>query len=155
MDLPNVKMLHHDIHPKNILSKCSMVITIGGTAGFEAAFYEKPTITFVDASYSSLKSVEILNDVKELPQLIRKQLDVKFDLDDLNNFISVLEKNSFAFDWSGFDSLAHHLLFYDGFLADVEITEKQMNNLLNSYSKQLEVLAEEHIKKINQHKKYL
>ncbi len=154
MNLPNVKMLHHTIHPKNILPKCSMVITIGGTAGFEAAFYEKPTITFVDTLYSSLKSVEILNDTKELPQLIQKQLNAKFDLSDLNNFVSVLEKSSFAFDWSGFDSLAGHILFYDGFLADVEISEKQMNELLDQYSKQLEILADEHIKKIIQHRKY-
>jgi len=154
MDLPNVKMLHHTVHPKNILPKCSMVITIGGTAGFEAAFYEKPTITFVDTLYSYLKSVEILNDTNELPQLIRKQLNIKFNLDDLNNFVSVLEKNSFAFDQNGFSNLAHHILFYDGFLSDIEITEKQMNELLHSYSKQLEILANEYIKKIIQHKKY-
>jgi hypothetical protein len=154
MDLPNVKMLHHTVHPKNILPKCSMVITIGGTAGFEAAFYEKPTITFVDTLYSYLKSVEILNDINQLPQLIRKQLNIKFDLDDLNNFVSVLEKNSFTFDHSGFSNLAHHILFYDGFLSDVEITEKQMNELLHPYSKQLEILANEYIKKIIQHKKY-
>ena len=154
MDLPNVKMLHHDVHPKNILPKCSMVITVGGTAGFEAAFYQKPTITFVDTLYSPLKSVEILNDTKELPQLIQKQLNAKFDLNDLNNFVSVLEKNSFAFDWSGFDNLAHHILFYDGFLSDVEISEKQMNELLHQYSKQLETLANEHIKKMIQHTKY-
>ena len=52
-----------------------MVITVGGTAGFEAAFHEKPTITFVDTLYSSLKSVKILNDMNELPQLIQKQLN--------------------------------------------------------------------------------
>ncbi len=155
MNLPNVKMIHHSIHPKKILPKCSMVITLGGSFGFEAAFYEKPTITFNDTSYSCLKSVEILNDIKTLPQLIKKQLNSKFDLNDLNNYISILEKNSFNFDWSGFSNLAHHILFYDGFLSDVEITDKQMNNVLNPYSKQLEVLAEEHIKKINQHKKYL
>jgi hypothetical protein len=154
MNLPNVKMLHHTVHPKNILPKCSMVITIGGTSGFEAAFYEKPTITFVDTLYSSLKSVEVLNDIKKLPQLIQKQLNAKFDLNDLNNFVSVLEKNSFAFDWSGFDSFAHHILFYDGFLSDVEINEKQMNELLHQYSKQLEILANEYIKKIIQHTKY-
>jgi len=154
MNLPNVKMLHHTIHPKNILPKCSMVITIGGTAGFEAAFYEKPTITFVDTLYSYLKSVEILNDTNELPQLIQKQLKIKFDLDDLNNFVSVLEENAFVFDQSGFSNLAHHILFYDGFLSDVEITEKQMNKLLDAYSKQLEILANEYIKKIIQHKKY-
>jgi len=154
MHLPNVKMLHHNVHPKNILPKCSLVITIGGTSGFEAAFYQKPTITFVDTSYSSLKSVEILNDVHELPQLIQKQLNTTFDLNDLNNFVSILEKNSFPFDLSGFDSLAHHILFYDGFLADVEINEKQMNKLLDHYSKPLEILTNEYIKKIIQHKKY-
>jgi len=79
---------------------------------------------------------------------------MKFDLDDLNNFVSVLEKNSFTFDHSGFTNLAHHILFYDGFLSDVEITEKQMNELLHHYSKQLEILANEYIKKIIQHKKY-
>jgi len=131
-----------------------MVITAGGTAGFEAAFYEKPTITFVESIYSSLKSVEILNDIKELPQLIQKQLNAKFDLDDLNNFVSVLEKNSFPFDGSGFDTLAHHILFYDGFLSDVEINEKQMNKLLDATAEQIEILADEHIKKIIQHKKY-
>ena len=154
MNLPNVKMLHHAIHPKNILPKCSMVITVGGTAGFEAAFYQKPTISFVDTLYSPLKSVKILNNIKELPQLIQKQLNAKFDLDDLNNFVSVLEKNSFPFDGSGFDTLAHHILFYDGFLSDVEINEKQINELLHHYSKQLEILANEHIKKIIQHRKY-
>jgi hypothetical protein len=154
MDLPNVKMLHHDVHPKNILPKCSMVITAGGTAGFEAAFYEKPTITFVESIYSSLKSVEILNDIKELPQLIQKQLNAKFDLDDLNNFVSALEKNSFTFNFQEFDALAHHILFYDGFLSDVEINEKQMNKLLDATAEQIEILADEHIKKIIQHKKY-
>ena len=154
MDLPNVKMLHHTVHPKNILPKCSMVITIAGTAGFEAAFYEKPTITFVDTLYSYLKSVEILNDINDLPQLIQKQLNMKFDLSDLNNFVSILEKNSFTFDQSGFSNLAHHILFYDGFLSDVEISEKQMNELLDPYSQQFEILANEYIKKIIQHKKY-
>jgi hypothetical protein len=154
MDLPNVKMLHHTVHPKNILPKCSMVITVGGTAGFEAAFYQKPTITFVDTLYSPLKSVETLNDTKELPQLIQKQLNIKSDPNDLNNFVHILEKNSFAFDWSGFDNLAHHILFYDGFLSDVEINEKQMNELLDAYSTQLEILADEHIKKIIQHTNY-
>ena len=77
MDLPNVKMLHHTIHPKNILPKCSMVITVGGTAGFEAAFYEKPTITFVDTLYSSLKSVEILKRYKRTSTINSKTIKCK------------------------------------------------------------------------------
>jgi hypothetical protein len=155
MNLPNVKMIHHSVHPKNILPKCSLVITLGGTAGFEAAFYEKPTITFVDALYSTLNSVDVLKDIHDLPQLIKKKLDSKFDLDDLNNFVTVLEKNSFDFAWNEFDNLSHHLFFYDGFLADVEITDEQMNELLQQFSKQFEILSDEYIKKIAQHKKFV
>jgi len=154
MNLPNVKMLHPNVNPKKFLPQCSMVITIGGTAGFEAAFYEKPVISFVDTLYSPLKSVSILKDITELPQLIQKKLDEKFDLDDLNNYISSLEKNSFYFDLSGFNTSAHDILFYGGFLSDVEITEKQMNDLLRQYSNQLEILTNEYIKKIKQHREY-
>jgi len=154
MRLPNVKLLHHSVPPQEILSKCSMVVTIGGTAGFEAAFYEKPAITFVNALYSSLKSVSILKDITELPQLIKKQLDSQFDIDDLNNFVDVLERNSFQFDWSGLATLQHNILFYGGFLSDVEITENQMNEFLNHSLSELETLTDEHIKKIEQHKKY-
>ena len=62
--------------------------------------------------------------------------NTKFDLNDLNNFVSVLEKNAFNFDSYSFDNLAHHILFYfilfyDRFLSDVEISEKQMNELLH------------------------
>ncbi len=152
MNLPNVKMIHHSVHPKDILPKCSLVITIGGTAGFEAAFYEKPTITFTDTLYSTLKSVSILNNFEELPQLIQKKLSEKFDLNDLNNHVSFLEKNSFNFDWSEFENLAHHLFFYDGFLSDVEINDIQMNELLIQFSGQLEILFEENVKKIKLHK---
>ncbi len=154
MRLPNVKLLHHSVHPQEILSKCSMVITVGGTAGFEAAFYEKPTITFVDALYSPLKSVSILKDIAELPQLIKKQLDSKFDVDDLNNFVYALEKNSFHCDLSGLITLQHNILFYGGFFSDVEITENQMNELLKHSLSELETLTDEHIKKIKQHREY-
>jgi len=152
MNLPNVKMIHHSVHPNDILTKCSLVITIGGTAGFEAAFYEKPTITFVDTLYSTLKSVSILKNFEELPQLIQKKLSEKFDLNDLNNHVSFLEKNSFNFNWIEFENASHHLFFYDGFLSDVEINDVQMNELLIQFSSQFEILFEENIKKIKLHK---
>jgi hypothetical protein len=155
MNLPNVKMIHHSIHPKTILSKCSLVITLGGTAGFEAAFYEKPTITFVETLYSTLKSVSVLKSFEDLPKLIYKKLNEEFDLNDLNNHVSMIEKNSFIFNWIEFEELTHHMFFYDGFLSDVEINDNQMNELLDQFSDQFKILSEEYIKKIKQHKSHI
>ena len=154
MNLPNVTMLHHSLHPDEILQKCSLVITIGGTAGLEAAFHEKPTITFVNALYTSLKSVTLLQNIEDLPKLIRVALNNKFDIKDLNYFCDLIDRNSFVFNWGGFNTDAHDHFFFGGFLADIEITESNMKSFLDKHAGELETLAKEHIKKIKQHKEH-
>lgn len=151
LDLPNTIVLHHSINPKDILPKCSMVLTIGGSAGFEAAFYEKPSITFVDALYSKLNSVSVVNNINELPSLIRKKLNENYDVSDLNQFVNLLEINSFYFDWSGISNHQHDILFFSGFLSDVEVTESQMLNFLTIIEPEIEKLTNECNKKILQH----
>ena len=37
-------MIHHSVPAQDIFEKCSLVFTVSGTSGFEAAFYNKPTI---------------------------------------------------------------------------------------------------------------
>ena len=154
MSLPNVKMIHPSIPSAEILQKCSLVITIGSTSGFEAAFYGKNTITFVNTVYSTLKSVLLLKDIHDLPKSIRKSLQTNMDFTDLSRFVNILDKNSFDFDINTFNNDVHKELFFSGFLSDVEIKESQMRSLLNRYDKILKNLASEHIKKIKQHKEY-
>ena len=154
MSLPNVKMIHTSIPSAEILQKCSLVITIGSTAGFEAAFYGKNTITFVNTIYSILKSVLLLKDIHDLPKSIRKSLQTNMDFTDLSRFVNILDKNSFDFDINTFNNDVHKELFFSGFLSDVEIRESQMRSLLNRYDKILKNLASEYIKKIKQHKEY-
>ena len=154
MSLPNVKMIHPIIPSAEILQKCSLVITIGSTAGFEAAFYGKNTITFVNTIYSILKSVLLLKDIHDLPKSIRKSLQTNMDFTDLSRFVNILDKNSFDFDINTFNNDVHKELFFSGFLSDVEIKESQMRSLLNRYDKILKNLASEYIKKIKQHKEY-
>jgi len=87
--------------------------------------------------------------------LIYKKLNEEFDLNDLNNHVSMIEKNSFIFNWIEFEELTHHMFFYDGFLSDVEINDNQMNELLDQFSDQFKILSEEYIKKIKQHKSHI
>ena len=153
MALPNVKLLHHSIPPNDILKKCSLVITAGSTSGLEAAFYEKPTITFVDNLYSKLKSVHVLKNIEDLPRVIRLQLTKKIDLDDLNSFVNLIDGNSFECDYNGFDIDAHNTFFYNGFLNDVEIKPSIMNEFLQRHQLMFDTLGLEIVKKIKQHQK--
>ena len=154
MELPNVKLLHHSVTPDDILKKCSLVITAGGTTGLEATFYEKPSITFVDTIYSKLKSVYLLKNIEDLPRVIRLQLTKKIDLDDLNSFVNLIDDNSFECDFIGFNMDSHHTFFYNGFLSDVEIRPSIMNEFLQRHQLMFDKLGLEIVKKIKQHQKY-
>ena len=68
MDIPNVELLHPFVPGDEILKKCKSVICIGGTTGFEAAFYGKPTIVFSDLYYSELPSVKKVTEITKLPE---------------------------------------------------------------------------------------
>ena len=154
MNFPNVKLLHHLITPSEILKKCSLVITVGGTAGLEAAFYGKPTITLVNTLYARLKSVHLLKNIEDLPGAIRTSLQKKIDLDDLNSFVNLIDKNSFEFNWGGFDADINKTFWYGGFLADVEINTTKMAEFLEKYRPSFEQLVVEYVKKMKQHKEH-
>lgn len=154
MNFPNVKLLHPLITPSEILKKCSLVITVGGTAGLEAAFYGKPTITLVNTLYARLKSVHLLKNIEDLPGAIRTSLQKKIDLDDLNSFVNLIDKNSFEFNWGGFDADINKTFWYGGFLADVEINTTKMAEFLEKYRPSFEQLVVEYVKKMKQHKEH-
>ena len=54
LSLPNVRFLHPSFDSLTAIKNSSLVITIAGSSGLEAAFYEKPSIIFADVSYSNL-----------------------------------------------------------------------------------------------------
>ena len=72
LSLPNVVGIHPSVNPDGILEHCSLVITINGTAGFDVAFYQKPTITLTETDYSAMESVTTLDSLDKLP----KQIDI-------------------------------------------------------------------------------
>jgi hypothetical protein len=94
MNLPNVKLIHPSIKTEDIIKKSSLVITIGGTAGVEAAFYNKPSIIFSDQEYSILPSVHKITTIYELPNAIRTSLKKELHISDINNYINLIETKS-------------------------------------------------------------
>ena len=148
INLPNVKLFHPNLKSDTLIRNSSLVITISSTSGIEAAFMEKPSIVFADVDYVSISSVEKMNSINELSNLINNSLEMKPNIDDLNNYLNLVESNSFELNLlklsSEFDSQFH----FTGLLADVEIPLQKMKSYLDNNRDIFEKLAIQFVEKI-------
>jgi hypothetical protein len=152
MEIPNVILIHPSFSSKELIKNCSLVVTAGGTSCFEAAFYGKSSILFADLGYKLLPSVYKLNRLEELPDAIKTSLAKNVDVSALDKYLTLIENNSFDFDYLDFELNYHRWFYYGGHLVDVDISTEKMELFLSKYSTILGKLAMEHIKKIQQHK---
>lgn len=151
MKLPNVFLLHPFIDPQQILENCSLVITITGTAGFEAAFYNKPSIIMADLIYSSIPSTHRLKSFEELPLAIKNSLEKKVNVSDLNEYVQRIENESFEINLDSVRQDFSNTVFYGGYLVDFDIPVSKLETFLEKHKSEFELIALEYIKKI---KKY-
>ena len=98
MDLPNVTLIHPSLSNEELIKNCSIVFTVTGTAGLEAAYYGKHSIIFGHTSYDSLPSVHKIEHLEDLPELVRICLDEKVDPSGVANLVKIIENISFDFD---------------------------------------------------------
>jgi len=149
LDMPNVILLHPSVNYEDLMKNCSILATIRGTSGIEAAFYGKPSMIFADVSYSGLPSVQRVRNFSELPKIIKKMRDTKVDVSMLNKYVDHVEKNTFQINL--FDLYTHlHEYFFDEFnFINGHISPSKMNSFLEEHRPEFEQLASEHIKSIN------
>ena len=155
MKIPNTTLIHHSFSQKELLKNSSLVATITGGSAFEAAFYEKPSLVFGDVIYSYLPSVTRVKTIEELPNIIRKSLNTKVNPDDLTKFLKMMNDNTIDFEFTEFFSEFNQRFLYSGGYLDSSIQETELLDFLKEKQNELNYLAECHIKKIEQHKKYL
>mgnify|MGYP001193353525 CR=1 FL=1 len=155
MNLPNVELIHLNTSNKLLLEKCSLVITITGTLGLEAAYNGKPSIVLSDTIFSELPSVYRLTNYEELPSAIRKSFKTKVNFDDVNLFVGKLVSNSFEFDQELLDVLFNNEFYFGGFLYDNFTPIDKVEKFLERHKELFENLADEHIKKIENYQNYI
>ena len=153
LGLLNVKLIHPSVSNNEMLKKCAMAITIAGTTGLEAALYKKPAIVFTDAIYASLPSVHRLTSFEELPNAIKESLKKEVKLSDVNEFINLLDRNSFPFNNTELSIKINDEFFYEGYLFDTKINSKKVEKFLEKNRKDFEILEIEYIKKIREIKR--
>ena len=149
-ELPNVELIHPAISNEKMLEKCDIAITIAGTTGLEAALYQKPAIVFTDTIYQSLPSVHRLKSLEELPEAINESLKKEVSISDINDFINLLERNSFPFNNTELSIKINNEFFYDGYLFDTKINKKNVEEFLKNNKNYFEILKTEYVKKINE-----
>ena len=154
LKMSNVRLIHPKLNSKELLRKCSLVITIAGTSGLEAAFEQKPSIVFSDVIYSILPSVYRLRRIEDLPQAIQTSLKKQVSLSDVSKLVSIIDKNSFEFDIRGlYDDISYRFC-NNAFLVTDNILMNDLDLFFSEHKSEFEKLVDEHIKKIEKAKNY-
>lgn len=152
MDIPNVRLFHPSFPATKLYRNCSLIITVGGASGFEASLHGKPTILFGDMGYSILPSVTKADKFDNLSEIIRESLLKQVDPADVERYVTLLEKNSIDFDWSGMSMEILDRFFYGGHFIDVDISTEMMKSFLNQHQNEFEKLVSGLLSKIEQFK---
>ena len=95
-----------------------------------------------------MPSVFQVGKIDELPTLIRTSLKTKIEFSDVNKFVSLIENNSFDFDFYNFVTKKEEYFFFSGFLIDTIIPIPKMEAFLKNINNEFKILVDEHIKKL-------
>lgn len=147
-NLLNVELIHPSISGDEMIKNSSLVITIGGSAGAESIFYGKPCIVFSDVSYSMVSTVKKVENIEELPLMIRELLGKNVDMESLNDYVNLVKNNTFEINL-----IDLHLKFQNYFSKEFNtlrsnVSVLKMKEFLMKNEDDFEILANEHIKKI-------
>jgi len=153
MNIPNVYVINPSFPSTNLHRNCAFTITISGSAGLDAAFYEKPSLVFTDLHYSFLPNVYRIKSIEEISKIIKRALTTKVSTEQLTKYLQFIEQNSFDFDYIDFLFKINQTFYKGGFLVDTEISSEQFLDFLKNNTYTLENIAQMHIKKIQLCKK--
>ena len=148
LDIPNVQLIHPSITNEEITRKSSLVTAVIGTPTLEAIIYDKPSIVFGKVIHSSLPSVFTVKNIEELPTIIRKALETKVEMKDVNKFVNTIVKNSFDYEESVLFVQLNDRLFYGGYLFDRDISVEEIKEFLDEHKEIFDVLGTKHLEKI-------
>ena len=89
-----------------------------------------------------------MNDLKDLPIIIKKCLNSKVDLAELNYYFHEVEKSTFICDVENLNVISSSFFGIGGMLNINKISESDMKYFLEEYANDFDILATEHIKQI-------
>ena len=99
--LPNVRLVRHSVSTFDIYARASLVLTVTGTAAYEAGLLGIPAITFAPMFFGGLSTVRCCSDVTKLKDLALEMLrGVPRNLEADCRFLDDLVGRSFEGYWT-------------------------------------------------------
>lgn len=144
--MPNVRLIHPSVNSQKIIQNASIVITIAGTSGLEAAIHNVPSIVFSDVIYAELPSVTRVNNIEELPSKIRDAIKINVNPTDLSRFIQKYDASSFEFDLNGIKSKIYGA--FHGLLLCDSVSPEDLDSFFIKNETYFENLVNEYVKKL-------
>lgn len=148
MDIPNVTLIHPSYSSETLIKHSKLVITVRGTASFDAAHENKPSIIFGDAPFSILPSVYKVSNIEELPKLIKHALETPVNPVNLQKYIGLIEERSVNFSMMDFEVKRNNQFYSGNTLSDTIISEDSMKKFLEKNYTYFEPLVHAHLEKI-------
>lgn len=97
--IPNIKLIRPTVESLPLINRAKLIVTISGTAGWEAIQLKKPVITFSNVFYGQLPMVKKCVAIEQLPYLVKEQLEnFKHDETALINFLTAIYRESVDVD---------------------------------------------------------
>ena len=142
--LHNVKIVKSNFYkdPKPWIENSECVVTITGTAGFEAAMLNKPVIVFGEVLYSVIQGVKLVKSFHELESLfnlIDKNTWYKKNMIDCASYIKTIKEFGSAISIRHLKELSQKKISLNNLNSD---EEKELKNSIN----QLKSLYEKSVK---------
>lgn len=81
MQIPNIRLLNQRIPSKAIMKNAQGVVTINGTAGFEAMLHNKQVYCFGNNMYSFVPRVNYIKNIRDLSFNLYENINTKYEDD--------------------------------------------------------------------------
>jgi hypothetical protein len=90
--LPNTFLIHHETNAHDVIASARCVVTIAGTAGFEALCHNKPVLMFGDVDYKCMQNVIQCNDLSKMRECVDHAINLEVtDIHLDTNFINFIK----------------------------------------------------------------
>lgn len=145
LELPNVVFIH-PYYDNNILIKnAKLIVTIRGHSSLKAMRYGKPVIVFGDQPLSIMPSIFKVENLNELPELVRTALNHKIDSLDYDRYVDLLHDRLFEFNMFEYENRRDKAFFAGGILSNVIIKHDTMKDFLEKNKNMFSGILDEHL----------
>ena len=149
LEIPNVVLIHPSYSSKELIKNCKLVTTVRGTATIDAAYQNKPSIIFGDMAHGMLPSVYKVENLKDLPELIKTALNTPINPIHIKKYLKLMKDRSFEFNWWDYENKRNNQFYSGNILSDVEYQENQVKDFFQSNKEIFEPLVNAHIEKMD------